>query len=556
MRKFQGGGLIQSRTPLLGSQLNPNQILESYSVPITNEWDLYKDKELLNIQRTSSTTQELDFFNRIQQQKIENQLKLQTQERLNKSYDLQNKKLEFQTLKEANDQLTSLMEMDKDFVPPAMLDYYQGIKKQVGVDDETIANLSPYDLEEITRVGSKKRAVMYSQKNIQNFKYNLKTLDDNLKNAKGYLDRADELAKLGILNADEHMKFMDAFNQVQRDRILYAQTPVNPTTGTSEMDPFNSEAAKYLSTLPDLIDGTAYKALAELDKQEQKTKIFEMKAKAEQAKANALNYTFDAEQNKIRNQQALQAINKFEQWVKDNPNATLDEQASKRLQYVGPYINAKGSTGDNISVDNVLARALESGNDELVNKIMNIYKTKNTHSSSRNSTVDYKIDSQSGHTYTVDNEGNQDYGGYIVDKSNNVKQITIQGQSYAVDSDFITKEIKDTGVEVVSGRNKKGVPSAYIKIPLNNDKNHSKILNWLKSKFGGGTKKDGDPDKLEDYVLSGKSIVMKDFIYIVSDNIKKEAPIDNTNINSSSSDGSWVPAPANMQRNGAPSYLQ
>jgi hypothetical protein len=53
MSKFQAGGLIQSRTPLLGSQLNPNQILESYGVPITNEWDLYKDKELLNIQRTS-----------------------------------------------------------------------------------------------------------------------------------------------------------------------------------------------------------------------------------------------------------------------------------------------------------------------------------------------------------------------------------------------------------------------------------------------------------------------------------------------------------------------
>lgn len=549
MRKFQGGGLIQSRTPLLGSQLNPNQILESYSVPITNEWDLYKDKELLNIQRTSSTTQELDFFNRIQQQKIENQLKLQTQERLNKSYDLQNKRLEFQTLREANDQLTSLMEMDKDFVPPAMLDYYQGIKKQVGVDDETIANLSPYDLEEITRVGSKKRAVMYSQKNIQNFKYNLKTLDDNLKNAKGYLDRADELAKLGILDADEHMKFMDAFNQVQRDRILYAQTPVNPTTGTSEMDPFNSEAAKYLSTLPDLIDGVAYKALAELDKQEQNAKIIQMKAKAEQAKANALTYTFDAEQNKIRNEQAQNAANLFEQWVTENPNATLDERASKRLQYVGPYINAKGSaSGDDISVDKLLARALENGNDELVNKIMNVYKTKNTYSSSRNSTVDYKIDSQSGHTYTVDKEGNQDYGGYIVDKSNKVKQITIQGQSYTVDGDFMTNEVKDSGVEIITSRSKGGVPSAYIKVPANKD--NKKILNWLKSKFGGWG------DDLQDYRLNNKSIKIGDFIYIVSDNIKKEAPIDDNNINSSSSGESWVPAPSNMSSSGIPEYLK
>lgn len=164
MSKFQAGGLIQSRTPLLGSQLNPNQILESYGVPITNEWDLYKDKELLNIQRTQSNMSQLDYINRVQQQKIENQIKLQTQERLNKNYDLQNKKLEFETLKEANDQITALMDMDKDFVPPAMLDYYQGIKKQAGVDDESVANLSPYDLEELTRVGSKKINNVLSKK--------------------------------------------------------------------------------------------------------------------------------------------------------------------------------------------------------------------------------------------------------------------------------------------------------------------------------------------------------------------------------------------------------
>jgi hypothetical protein len=549
MSKFQAGGLIQSRTPLLGSQLNPNQILESYGVPITNEWDLYKDKELLNIQRTQSNMSQLDYINRVQQQKIENQIKLQTQERLNKNYDLQNKKLEFQTLKEANDQLTSLMEMDKDFVPPAMLDYYQGIKKQVGVDDETIANLSPYDLEEITRVGSKKRAIMYSQKNIQNFKYNLKTLDDNLKNAKGFLDKAEELAKLGILDADEHMKFMDAYNQVQRDRLIYTQTPVNLATGVSEIDPFNSEAAKYLSTLPDLIDGTAYKALAELDKEEQKTKIIEMNAKAEQAKANALNYTFDAEQNKIRNEQAQNAVSLWKQWIADNPSATLDEKASKHLQYVGPYINAKGSaSGGNMSLDELLTQSLQNGNDELVNKIMNIYKTKNTYSSSRNSTVDYKIDSQSGHTYTIDKEGNQDYGGYIVDKSNKVKQITIQGQSYTVDGDFMTNEVKDSGVEIITSRSKGGVPSAYIKVPANKD--NKKILNWLKSKFGGSG------DNLQDYILNNKSIKIGDFIYIVSDNIKKEAPIDDNNINSSSSGGSWVPAPSNMSSSGIPEYLK
>ncbi len=549
MSKFQAGGLIQSRTPLLGSQLNPNQILESYGVPITNEWDLYKDKELLNIQRTQSNMSQLDYINRVQQQKIENQIKLQTQERLNKNYDLQNKKLEFQTLQEANDQITALMDMDKDFVPPAMLDYYQGIKKQAGVDDESVANLSPYDLEELTRVGSKKRSIMYSQKNIQNFKYNLKNLDDNLKNAKGFLDKAEELAKLGILDAEEHMKFMDAYNQVQRDRLIYTQTPVNPATGVSEIDPFNSEAAKYLSTLPDLIDGTAYKALAELDKEEQKTKIIEMKAKAEQAKANALTYTFDAEQNKIRNEQAQNAANLFEQWVTENPNATLDERASKRLQYVGPYINAKGSaSGDDISVDKLLARALESGNDELVNKIMNTYKTKNTYSSSRNSTVDYKIDSQSGHTYTVDKEGNQDYGGYIVDKSNNVKQIIIQGQSYTVDGDFMTKEVKDAGVEIITSRSKGGTPSAYIKVPANKD--NKKILNWLKSKFGGWG------DDLQDYRLNNKSIKIGDFIYIVSDNIKKEAPIDDNNINSSSSGESWVPAPSNMSSSGIPDWLK
>ena len=161
MRKYQSGGLVLSRTPLLGSQVNPNQILESYSQPLTNEWELYKDKELLNIQRSTANINQLDYVNRMQQQKLENQLKLQTQERLNKNYDIQNKKLEFSMLKEANDQLTTLMDMDKDFVPPAMLDYYQGIKKQAGIDDETVANLSPYDLEEITRVGSKKRAVMY-----------------------------------------------------------------------------------------------------------------------------------------------------------------------------------------------------------------------------------------------------------------------------------------------------------------------------------------------------------------------------------------------------------
>lgn len=554
MRKFQGGGLIQSLTPLLGSQLNPNQILESYSVPITNEWDLYKDKELLNIQRTSSTTQELDFFNRIQQQKIENQLKLQTQERLNKSYDLQNKKLEFQTLKEANDQLTSLMEMDKDFVPPAMLDYYQGIKKQVGVDDETIANLSPYDLEEITRVGSKKRAVMYSQKNIQNFKYNLKTLDDNLKNAKGYLDRADELAKLGILDADEHMKFMDAFNQVQRDRILYAQTPVNPTTGTSEMDPFNSEAAKYLSTLPDLIDGTAYKALAELDKQEQNAKIIQMKAQAEKSKSEALRYTFEAQQSKLLNEQANKAVDIYDQWLKQNPNATLDEQSNKLMEMVGPYLDVSGGSKKQMDMDGLLAHALLTDNQVLYNRIMESYKIRNSYSSSKNTTVDYQMDIDSGVGYTVSQDGAKNYGGFIVSKDNTVKQMTINGQTYVNDGDFIPKDIKELGVGVITARRQSGEPSAYIKIPLN--KNNNKVLNWLKSKFGGSG------DDLDEYILNNKSIKVGDFIYIVSDIVKVTPPANSTGTTSSnwstttSTPSVGAPAPANMQRNGAPSYLQ
>lgn len=550
MRKFQGGGLIQSRTPLLGSQLNPNQILESYSVPITNEWDLYKDKELLNIQRTSSTTQELDFFNRIQQQKIENQLKLQTQERLNKNYDLQNKKLEFQTLKEANDQLTSLMEMDKDFVPPAMLDYYQGIKKQVGVDDETIANLSPYDLEEITRVGSKKRAVMYSQKNIQNFKYNLKTLDDNLKNAKGYLDRADELAKLGILDADEHMKFMDAFNQVQRDRILYAQTPVNPTTGTSEMDPFNSEAAKYLSTLPDLIDGTSYKALAELDKQEQNAKIIQMKAQAEKSKSEALRYTFEAQQSKLLNEQANKAVDLYDQWLKQNPNASLDEKSNKHLEMVGPYLDIKGAAANGITLEDLLVQSLRTNDKALYDKIMETYRIKNSYTSSKNTTVDYQLDIDTGEGYSVNTDGSKNYGGFSVTKDNTVKQLTINGQTYTNDSDFIPKEIKDEGVAVITARRNSGERSAYIKVPLN--KNNNKILKWLKSKFGGSG------DDLDEYILNNKSIKVDGFIYIVSDLIKVNPPADATRTSSTSwsTSSGGVPAPANMQRNGAPSYLQ
>lgn len=539
-----------SRTPLLGSQLNPNQILESYSVPITNEWDLYKDKELLNIQRTSSTTQELDFFNRIQQQKIENQLKLQTQERLNKSYDLQNKKLEFQTLKEANDQLTSLMEMDKDFVPPAMLDYYQGIKKQVGVDDETIANLSPYDLEEITRVGSKKRAVMYSQKNIQNFKYNLKTLDDNLKNAKGYLDRADELAKLGILDADEHMKFMDAFNQVQRDRILYAQTPVNPTTGTSEMDPFNSEAAKYLSTLPDLIDGTAYKALAELDKQEQNAKIIQMKAQAEKSKSEALRYTFEAQQSKLLNEQANKAVDLYDQWLKQNPNASLDEKSNKHLEMVGPYLDIKGAAANGITLEDLLVQSLRTNDKALYDKIMETYRIKNSYTSSKNTTVDYQLDIDTGEGYSVNTDGSKNYGGFSVTKDNTVKQLTINGQTYTNDSDFIPKEIKDEGVTVITARRNSGERSAYIKVPLN--KNNNKILKWLKSKFGGSG------DDLDEYILNNKSIKVDGFIYIVSDLIKVNPPADATRTSSTSwsTSSGGVPAPANMQRNGAPSYLQ
>lgn len=550
MRKYQSGGLVLSRTPLLGSQLNPNQILESYSVPITNEWDLYKDKELLNIQRTSSTTQELDFFNRIQQQKIENQLKLQTQERLNKSYDLQNKKLEFQTLKEANDQLTSLMEMDKDFVPPAMLDYYQGIKKQVGVDDETIANLSPYDLEEITRVGSKKRAVMYSQKNIQNFKYNLKTLDDNLKNAKGYLDRADELAKLGILDADEHMKFMDAFNQVQRDRILYAQTPVNPTTGTSEMDPFNSEAAKYLSTLPDLIDGTAYKALAELDKQEQNAKIIQMKAQAEKSKSEALRYTFEAQQSKLLNEQANKAVDLYDQWLKQNPNASLDEKSNKHLEMVGPYLDIKGAAANGITLEDLLVQSLRTNDKALYDKIMETYRIKNSYTSSKNTTVDYQLDIDTGEGYSVNTDGSKNYGGFSVTKDNTVKQLTINGQTYTNDSDFIPKEIKDEGVTVITARRNSGERSAYIKVPLN--KNNNKILKWLKSKFGGSG------DDLDEYILNNKSIKVDGFIYIVSDLIKVNPPADATRTSSTSwsTSSGGVPAPANMQRNGAPSYLQ
>ena len=554
MRKYQAGGLVFSRTPLLGSQLNPNEILQSYSQPLTNQWDLYKDKEILNLERSRDNMSKIDYYNKIQQQNFDNQLKLQTQERLNKNYDLQNKKFEFEVLKQANDEITTLMEMDKDFVPPALIDYYQGVKKQAGVDDETIANLSPYDLEEITRVISKKRALMYSQKNILNFKYNLKTLDDNLKNAKEYLDRADELAKLGILDAEEHMKYMDAFNQVQRDRILYAQTPVNPTTGTSEMDPFNSEAAKYLSTLPDLIDVTAYKALTELDEQEQNAKIIQMKAQAEKSKSEALRYTFEAQQSKLLNEQANKAVDLYDQWLKQNPNATLDEQSNKLMEMVGPYLDVSGGSGKQMDMDALLAHSLLTNNQDLYNRIMESYKIRNSYTSSKNTTVDYQMDIDSGAGYTVSSDGTKNYGGFIVSKDNIVKQLTINGQTYTNDADFIPKEIKELGVDIITARRNSGEPSAYIKIPAT--ENQEDILNWLKSKFGGYG------NKLQKYVLAGKSIKVGDFIYIVSDLVKVTPPANSTGTTSSnwstttSTSSVGAPAPANMQRNGAPSYLQ
>lgn len=546
MERYQGGGLVLSKTPQLNGSIDPNQLLGSFGIPNTQQWDLYKDKELINLQRSQDNRAWVSEINKFQQQQLDNQLKLQTQERLNKMYDLQNRKFEFDVLKAANDEINTLMEMDKDWVPPSMQEYYSNLKKQANVDDEYIANLSPYDLEEITRSQSRKRAIMYGEKNIQNVRYNLRTLDENLKNAKNYLDQADELAKLGVLDTNEHQKYSDAFANVMRDRLLYAQTPVDPVTGTSTIDPFNSDSAKYLATLPNFIDEVAFKAAQELDKQEQQAKIVKMEADAIQSQADALTTRFKGEQTKMLLDQANIAIDGFNKWKQQNPNATVEEVLAKQRELVGPYINIDGAKTDRMSLAELEAYALQNNDKDLINRLKDYQATKNTYNSTRNTNVTYGQDSQ-GFNYYVNKDGDINYGGYVADKNQAVKSLTINGKKYTT-KDLIPKEVSENGVKIITGVTNSNPPrkAAFVQIPI---KGNTDTWEWVRNTFGGK----GEGKDYELYLNNGqrKAAVQNGFVYIATDPVDIQIPATVAKPTSSSSGSNLVPPPA-LQSGGVP----
>lgn len=557
MSKYQGGGLVLSKTPQLNNQIDPNQLLGSMGVPLTNQWELYKDKELINLQRSQDNRAWVSEINKYQQQQLDNQLKLQTQERLNKMYDLQNRKFEFEILKSANDEITTLMEMDKDWVPPSMQEYYSNLKKQQGVDDESIANLSPYDLEEITRTQSKKRAIMYGQKNIQNVRYNLKTLDDNLKNAKNYLDQADELYKNGLLDTDARNKYQEAYNNVMRDRLLYSQTPVDPVTGMSSIDPFNSDSAKFLSTLPDLIDETAYKAAQELDKQEQEAKIVKMQADAIQSQADAMTTKVKGEQTKMLLDQANIAIDGFNTWKKQNPNATIDEISKKQIELVGPYLNIDGKDPEKMDPDTIAMQALLSGDTDRYEAVMKYLKDKNsfTYNSTKTSTanVTYNRDDQGNVSYTT-KDGVTNYGGYSTNKDGTLQKLIINGKTYTT-KDMIPKEISETGLRIITGVANSNPPrkAAFVQIPLDGGEKNDEMWKWVHNTFGGtGTGKN--------YQLllnngTRQAAIVGNFVYIATDPVEIQVP-EATSTTSSGSSPIGVPAPALKSGGLDPIYTQ
>lgn len=366
---YQAGGLVLPQYS--GSQvtIQPPQS-NLLNVPVNNDWNRGMQMDQLNMQREAAAANTVNTI-------MDNRIKMQTQERLNKQMDLQNKRLEWEQMKEGAKVIEETLKLSKDNLLGPDSAKFDELLKEQGYGADKIAGES--DIMQIFKNRNAVNGLLYQQKqglsNKANFIEMNKVLDDTDK----LLKRADEVADLGYLKEEVRDSLLTSATALRKKQMGLA----NGTNGGWDIysDPDYLNVTSGISFVDDaeykLISDTKQKEAeanrrvrdinAEVDMIEAENKrnlipstISLNTSKAVLAEAQAkemldsLPTTLKSMEvkNKLAELQANMDIKSFEtmlgiydKYLKENPNSTATEQQQFFNKLKKEYVDGSKTEG-------------------------------------------------------------------------------------------------------------------------------------------------------------------------------------------------------------------
>lgn len=545
---YQAGGLVLPQYS--GSQvtIQPPQS-NLLNVPVNNDWNRGMQMDQLNMQREAAA---LNSVNTI----IDTRIKMQTQERLNKQMDMQNKKLEWEQMKEGAKVIEETLKLSKDnLLGPDSVKFDELLKEQ-GYGADKIAGES--DVMQIFKNKNAVNSLLYQQKqglsNKANFIEMNKVLDDTDK----LLKRADEVAGLGYLKEEVRDSLLTSATALRKKQMglangtnggwdIYSDPDyLNVTSGVSFVDDAEfklisdikqkeaeaDRAVRNINADVAMMDATSRQKLMP-------SQIIMNEANA--AKANALaqqtlaTTPYEIEKTKIETQilkdqmpVLLATATAKGQIDKAKADILMGKIAAFNKQYPNPTVEdykilegiiGAEETKKYTSFENMIVDLLNKGD---YDKLEDVYdamaraKQAEYIDKSTNSTVTHIKDGNGTTIGVKQADGGINYGGTTVDKDGvTPTSITIGSNTYLTDNSAAgagkVRGIPDATVEMI---NNKG----YLKIKGNNDDN----LEWLFGKYPGfGSWWENDSvEGFQDY--EGKPAGTKyegGYLYIPQDNV-------------------------------------
>lgn len=428
----QGGFILPTYTPPQVSLQRPGnsqQLFAATDKTTSDGWSRYVQGTQLNLQ-AAQTTQSMLHAN------VDLKLRMQNQERVNKQLELQNKKFEFELLKTGANEIQEIMKMDDDFVLDRDRPIIDNILKQNQADDESVANLDPRDVESIFRKGALKTSLMYAQKNLMTNKKKFNDISTQLATSEDLLKRADTLSKLGYLDNKALNDTLDAFNNVRKKQLEFANGTLPDIDLATDPDYLK------ISQFQDIIDEKQQKAMQDLQMKEQESEIRSRQSIA------ALN-----EQKTIHDQQTLpltleqeklkleldtkkgELYNKaYSDFIKTNP--TLDQINEFEQKMAGKFKTAEQHVPT--SPDQLWTYGVLTGNDDYVQKAEEYKQLNNNKTTDVN--YNYPIKDGSGREFVQNTKTSERiYAGWVTDDAGVFKKGTYGG------TDLTSKQILDAG---------------------------------------------------------------------------------------------------------------
>ena len=353
---------------------------------------------------------------------MDTRIKMQTQERLNKQMDLQNKKLEWDQLQEGAKQLEETLMMDKGMFLQRDQAEIDAQYEAAGVGASALANSDIRDVNTMFKNANIKRSIIYANKkgfaNKEKFLQSGKVLDEIDVNLK----RAEQIAKLGYLKEDEYINFQNAATNLAKKRGEFANGTLQ------DWDIYSDPDYLVASSAPSFIDYGEQKLVFDTQQKAANAEIQEdlimseykvaqtqqlkelMPYKIEQLKAETQNEILETRLKGVDLATKERGLKEFNTalaaWETANPDADFND----RVLYIEDLKN-KMFGKSTASAANTLPSSM---NEEIARRVsrgeisaeegMRLLNTKE-------STVNYKSDS-AGRQGAVDEKGNVNYGGY------------------------------------------------------------------------------------------------------------------------------------------------